>query len=128
MCHYDALLPDVALDQDGALDALGFVRSIRLDRDSVPSFDRYPFGIPAVRNLDELELDAGDREVILSILGAGDLLGEMSLIDSVGRSASAVTLGLIVGIPAAFAIFMNLKVSVNVPTWFGFTITAFISL
>jgi CRP/FNR family cyclic AMP-dependent transcriptional regulator len=32
------------------------------------------------------------RDVILSILGAGDLLGEMSLIDSVGRSASAVTL------------------------------------
>jgi len=32
------------------------------------------------------------RDVILSILGSGDLLGEMSLIDSVGRSASAVTL------------------------------------
>jgi CRP/FNR family cyclic AMP-dependent transcriptional regulator len=32
------------------------------------------------------------RDVILSILGAGDLLGEMSLVDSLGRSASAVTL------------------------------------
>jgi CRP/FNR family cyclic AMP-dependent transcriptional regulator len=32
------------------------------------------------------------RDVILSILGSGDTLGEMSLIDSVGRSASAVTL------------------------------------
>ena len=32
------------------------------------------------------------RDVILSILGTGDLLGEMSLIDSVGRSASAMTL------------------------------------
>lgn len=32
------------------------------------------------------------QDVILSILGTGDLLGEMSLIDSVGRSASAVTL------------------------------------
>jgi CRP/FNR family cyclic AMP-dependent transcriptional regulator len=30
--------------------------------------------------------------VILSILGAGDTLGEMSLIDSVGRSASVLTL------------------------------------
>ncbi|MBN2386405.1 MAG: Crp/Fnr family transcriptional regulator [Anaerolineales bacterium] len=32
------------------------------------------------------------RDVILSILGVGDTLGEMSLIDSVGRSASALTL------------------------------------
>ena len=32
------------------------------------------------------------RDVILSILGTGDLLGEMSLIDSIGRSASALTL------------------------------------
>jgi CRP/FNR family cyclic AMP-dependent transcriptional regulator len=32
------------------------------------------------------------RDVILSILGSGDLIGEMSLIDSVGRSASVTTL------------------------------------
>ncbi len=32
------------------------------------------------------------RDVVLSILGNGDTLGEMSLIDSVGRSASALTL------------------------------------
>jgi len=32
------------------------------------------------------------RDVVLSIIGAGDTLGEMSLIDSSGRSASAVTL------------------------------------
>jgi CRP/FNR family cyclic AMP-dependent transcriptional regulator len=35
---------------------------------------------------------ADGRDVILSILGSGDLLGEMSLIDSVGRSASVTTL------------------------------------
>jgi CRP/FNR family cyclic AMP-dependent transcriptional regulator len=41
----------------------------------------------------KIHMEQGDgRDVILSILGAGDLLGEMSLIDSVGRSASAVTL------------------------------------
>ena len=41
----------------------------------------------------KIHVEPGDgRDVILSILGAGDLLGEMSLIDSVGRSASAVTL------------------------------------
>jgi CRP/FNR family cyclic AMP-dependent transcriptional regulator len=36
--------------------------------------------------------EQGGRDAILSILGSGDLLGEMSLIDSVGRSASVVTL------------------------------------
>ena len=41
----------------------------------------------------KIHMEQGDgRDVILSLLGAGDLLGEMSLIDSVGRSASAVTL------------------------------------
>jgi CRP/FNR family cyclic AMP-dependent transcriptional regulator len=40
----------------------------------------------------KIHVEQGERDVILSILGAGDLLGEMSLIDSLGRSASAVTL------------------------------------
>ena len=40
----------------------------------------------------KIHIEQGERDVILSILGAGDLLGEMSLIDSVGRSASALTL------------------------------------
>jgi CRP/FNR family cyclic AMP-dependent transcriptional regulator len=35
---------------------------------------------------------ADGRDVILSILGAGDTVGEMSLIDSAGRSASAITI------------------------------------
>lgn len=35
---------------------------------------------------------ADGRDVILALLGSGDLLGEMSLIDSVGRSASVTTL------------------------------------
>ena len=33
------------------------LRAIRLDRGSVPSFDAYPFDIPAIRHLDRLELD-----------------------------------------------------------------------
>lgn len=33
-----------------------YLREIRLNRDKVPSFDRYPFSIPAIRNLDRLEL------------------------------------------------------------------------
>jgi CRP/FNR family cyclic AMP-dependent transcriptional regulator len=41
----------------------------------------------------KIHVEQGDgRDVILSILGSGDLLGEMSLIDSMGRSASALTL------------------------------------
>lgn len=40
----------------------------------------------------KIHIEQGGRDVILSILGSGDLLGEMSLIDSVGRSASALTL------------------------------------
>jgi predicted ATPase len=37
-------------------DGFGFLRSVRLLRDDVPSFDAYPFGIPAIRALEELEL------------------------------------------------------------------------
>jgi CRP/FNR family cyclic AMP-dependent transcriptional regulator len=40
----------------------------------------------------KIHVEQGERDVILSIMGAGDVLGEMSLIDSIGRSASAVTL------------------------------------
>lgn len=40
----------------------------------------------------KIHIEQGERDVIVTILGAGDLVGEMSLIDSIGRSASAVTL------------------------------------
>src|SRR5262245_51447786 len=40
----------------------------------------------------KIHIEQGERDVILAILGEGDLLGEMSLIDSIGRSASALTL------------------------------------
>src|SRR5215471_3465701 len=35
----------------------GFIRYIKLERDKVPGFTRYPFDIPAVAGLDELPLD-----------------------------------------------------------------------
>lgn len=34
----------------------GYLTAVRLKRDPVPGFDRYPFAIPAVRALDRLEL------------------------------------------------------------------------
>ncbi|KXK13132.1 MAG: Crp/Fnr family transcriptional regulator [Chloroflexi bacterium OLB14] len=40
----------------------------------------------------KVHTEQGGRDAILSILGSGDVIGEMSLIDSVGRSASVVTL------------------------------------
>jgi predicted ATPase len=35
----------------------GYLRGVRLVRDSVPTFDEYPFSIPAIRDLEELALD-----------------------------------------------------------------------
>ena len=34
-----------------------FVRSVVLKRDEVDDFDAYPFSIPAIRQLDELQID-----------------------------------------------------------------------
>lgn len=39
------------------LESHGFLRSVRLLRDDVPSFAEYPFGIPAIRYLEELKFD-----------------------------------------------------------------------
>lgn len=38
------------------LNATHFLHEVRLARDGVPSFDEYPFNLPAVRHLDRLEL------------------------------------------------------------------------
>jgi predicted ATPase len=35
----------------------GYLRAVRLVRDSVPDFKVYPFSIPSIQSLDELELD-----------------------------------------------------------------------
>ena len=40
----------------------------------------------------KIHIEQGERDVIISVLGTGDLIGEMSLIDRVGRSANVVTL------------------------------------
>ncbi len=35
-----------------------FIRSMSIRRDAVPSYDRYPFTVPVVRNLESIEFDA----------------------------------------------------------------------
>ena len=40
-----------------AMDAQGLVHSVELMRDDIPDLGSYPFSIPAVRTLEELELD-----------------------------------------------------------------------
>lgn len=47
-----------------------YLRAVRLLRDTVPSFDRYPFSIPAVKALDELDLD-GKVTFLIGENGAG---------------------------------------------------------
>ncbi|MDQ3300038.1 MAG: AAA family ATPase [Myxococcota bacterium] len=39
------------------IDFQGFVQSVELVRDNIPSFDAYPFSVPAIRGLDKLALD-----------------------------------------------------------------------
>ena len=39
------------------METRGYLRAVRLLRDEVAAFDRYPFSIPAVRGLEELALD-----------------------------------------------------------------------
>jgi predicted ATPase len=34
-----------------------YLRAIRLVREGITDFDRYPLAIPSIRHLDELELD-----------------------------------------------------------------------
>jgi predicted ATPase len=44
-------------DDESPLAAVRFLRSIRLERERVPSFDEYPFSIPAIKALDDIPLD-----------------------------------------------------------------------
>jgi predicted ATPase len=60
----------------------GFIRMVRLRRDQVPDFARYPFSIPAVANLDELELDPR-----ITILVGENGSGKSTLIEAIALAA-----------------------------------------
>ncbi|GAB5544674.1 MAG: hypothetical protein SangKO_044340 [Sandaracinaceae bacterium] len=49
----------------------GFVRGVRLEREKVPDFGRYPFDIPAVRDLETLDLDPGVTFFFIGENGSG---------------------------------------------------------
>jgi predicted ATPase len=48
---------DYSIDEQFAKYRGGFVKSVILERSGVPGFDRYPFHLPAIRNLSSLPLD-----------------------------------------------------------------------
>ena len=58
-----------------------FIRSVRLLRDEVPGFDRYPYSIPAVRHLDELVMDD------VTIFVGENASGKSTLIEAIAVAA-----------------------------------------
>ena len=58
-----------------------YLRSIGLRRGEVPSFDEYPFSLPAVRNLDEIEL----RSPVTFLVGENGT-GKSTLLEAVASS------------------------------------------
>jgi predicted ATPase len=62
--------------------ATSFVRSVVLKRDEVPDFGRYPFSIPAIRDLEKLDLHAG-----VTLLAGENGSGKSTLIEAIAVAA-----------------------------------------
>ena len=60
----------------------GHVRSVRLEREAIESFESYPFSIPAVRALDELALDAK-----VTFLVGDNGTGKSTLVEAIAVAA-----------------------------------------
>jgi predicted ATPase len=60
----------------------GFIRYVKLLRDTVPDFARYPFDIPAIAALDELRLDPG-----VTLLVGENGSGKSTLIEAIALAA-----------------------------------------
>ncbi len=64
------------------LDQSGFLRSVSLLREEVPDFGVYPYSIPAIRNLDTLELDPG-----VTFLVGPNGSGKSTLVEAIAVAA-----------------------------------------
>src|SRR5262245_20569748 len=60
----------------------GYVRAVELQRDRVPSFEQYPFAIPAIRNLDYLSL----HPYVTFLVGENGV-GKSTLIEGIAVAA-----------------------------------------
>jgi predicted ATPase len=60
----------------------GFIRAVRLAREKVPAFDRYPFSIPAIAALQELAIDPR-----VTILVGENGSGKSTLIEAIALAA-----------------------------------------
>lgn len=64
------------------LDQLGFIRSVTLLRERVTDFGAYPFSIPAIRNLETLDLDPG-----VTFLVGENGSGKSTLVEAIAVAA-----------------------------------------
>ncbi len=63
-------------------DSGGYLHSLRLERERVSTFDEYPFSIPAIRTLDELQLDPK-----VTFLVGDNGAGKSTLIEAIAVAA-----------------------------------------
>ncbi|HET8607525.1 MAG TPA: AAA family ATPase [Gaiellaceae bacterium] len=61
---------------------MSFLRSVVLKRDEVESFGRYPYAVPAIRTLDELELDPA-----VTLLVGENGSGKSTLVEAIAVAA-----------------------------------------
>jgi predicted ATPase len=62
--------------------AEGFVRSVVLRREEIEDFDAYPFSIPGIRGLDELQLDPR-----VTLLAGENGSGKSTLVEAIAVAA-----------------------------------------